>query len=296
MKGTLSAIQHYAVHDGPGIRTLVFMKGCPLRCAWCCNPETQSPVPQLRHIAFKCQGCLRCFEVCPEKAVTLLPGVTSRDFEKCAGCIEKPCIEACPSDALSLTGFDMEPAGLLDIIARDIPFYRNSGGGVTFSGGEPFHQPDFLLEMLKGCRSAGIHTAIETSGWTTEPVLRETIPLTDLFLFDLKIINPDLHFRYTGMPVDRILENLSVLAALHPHVIIRFPMIPGITDTPENIGDIIRVMKLNGLKRIDLEPYHTLGADKYPEHGMRYTLQGVQLYEQGKIEEIRARFEANNLR
>jgi len=286
VKGTISAIQHYAVHDGPGIRTLVFMKGCPLRCAWCCNPETQSPLPQLRYISFRCKGCLRCLPVCPVQAVTSISGTISRDFEKCRNCSGKPCIEECPSDALSLTGSDVEAAGLLETLARDIPFYRNSGGGVTFSGGEPFQQPEFLLEMLKRCREAGIHTAIETCGWTTELVLREAIPLTGLFLFDLKIINPDLHLRYTGKPVDRILHNLSVLASGHSHVIIRFPLVPGITDTRENLDDIIRIMKLNRLTRIDLEPYHTLGTDKYEEHGMSYDFQGLQLYEPGTVEEI----------
>ena len=295
MKGTITAIQHYAVHDGPGIRTLVFLKGCPLRCAWCCNPESQSPVSQLRYISFTCKGCLRCLAVCPVQAVTCLSGRISREFEKCRDCHDKPCIGACPSDALSLTGYDIECADLLDTVARDIPFYRNSGGGVTFSGGEPFQQPEFLLEILKRCREAGIHTAIETCGWTTEPVLREAIPLTNLFLFDLKIINPDLHLRYTGKPVDRILNNLSVLASGHPDVIIRFPLVPGITDTRENLDDIIRIMKLNRLTRIDLEPYHTLGTDKYEEHGMSYDLQGLQLYEPGRVEQIRAYFEAQNL-
>jgi len=234
-------------------------------------------------------------QVCPLQAVTSLSGMIFRDFNKCRDCTGKPCIEACPSDALSLAGFDMESAQLMETIARDIPFYRNSGGGVTFSGGEPFYQPEFLMEMLKRCKESGIHTAIETCGWTTESVLREVIPLTDLFLFDLKIINPDMHLRYTGMPVDRILDNLSVLAALHPHVVIRFPLVPGITDTPENLDDIIRIMKLNRLTRIDLEPYHTLGTDKYEEHGMSYALPGLPLYETGRVEEIRAYFEAHNL-
>jgi pyruvate formate lyase activating enzyme len=225
-------------------------------------------------------------QVCPLQAVTAVAGTISRDYAKCWNCSDKPCIDECPSDALSLTGSQIEPADLLDAVTRDIPFYRNSGGGVTFSGGEPFQQPEFLLEMLGKCRDAGIHSAIETCGWTTEPLLRAAMPLTDLFLFDLKIVDPDLHLRYTGQPVDRILENLALLAAGHSNVVIRFPLVPGITDTRENLQNIVKIMQKNSLARIDLEPYHTLGIDKYEEHGMSCSLPDIQLDEPGRVEEI----------
>ena len=295
MKGTIFAIQHYAVHDGPGIRTLVFLKGCSLRCVWCCNPESQSDHFQLRYISFHCKSCLRCITACSRGAITTAGETLLHDFDICRNCSDKPCIDACPYEALSVTGREVTPDELMDVLIRDIPFYRNSGGGVTFTGGEPFHQPGFLVEMLRRCRGSGIHTAIETCGWTTETILLEAIPLTGLFLFDLKIINPDLHLRYTGQPVGPILDNLAFVAARHPEVIIRFPLIPGITDTDENLQEIVQVMHKNLLKRIHLEPYHTLGIDKYQEHGMKYGLLDLTPYAPGKLEEVRRFFTEHSI-
>ncbi len=214
-------------------------------------------------------------------------GTLVHDFGICSECSAKPCTGACPYDARSITGREISADELIDTITRDIPFYRNSGGGVTFSGGEPFHQPEFLIEMLKRCQAAGIHTAVETCGWASQTDLRQAIPLTSLFLFDLKIINPDNHLRHTGKPVEPILENLSLLASEHPEVIVRFPLVPGITDTWENLNDILGIMKKNGLSRINLEPYHSLGADKYQEHGLDYLLHNLGHYESGNLDSFR---------
>jgi len=295
VKGIIFAIQHYAVHDGPGIRTLVFMKGCPLHCAWCCNPESQSGIPQLRYISFRCKYCLRCAEICPKGAITPGNQMINPDFSLCRICADKPCTDTCPYEALLITGQEITNDDLMDRISRDIRFYRNSGGGVTFSGGEPFQQSGFLMSLLRKCNYTGIHTAIETCGFASRTALIEAIPLTNLFLFDLKVINPDLHLRYTGQPVGPILENLALLADRHPEVIIRFPVIPGITDSDDNIRDIARVMHQNGLSRIHLEPYHTLGVDKYQEHGMRYTLPEIAPVEAERLEEISTFFRNNQI-
>ncbi len=272
MRGTIINIQHYAVHDGPGIRTLVFFKGCTMNCAWCSNPETQSPGLQLRYIAYRCKLCLKCVSVCAKAAVSLNGDHLEHSFGLCSTCESLTCIDNCSYDAVTLTGKDITSDELLGIISADIPFYDNSGGGVTFSGGEPFAQHEFLVEMLQKCKSSGIHTAVETCGWTSEKALLDALPYTDLFLFDLKIINPDVHLEFTGKPVDFILSNLALLTSLKANIVIRLPLIPGTTDSSENLEAIAKIMHQNQLKQIDLMPYHSLGEDKYEEHGMKYSL------------------------
>jgi pyruvate formate lyase activating enzyme len=280
MKGTLFDIQHFAVHDGPGIRTLVFLKGCPLRCEWCCNPESQTSARQVRYISFRCRGCHTCAKICPKNAITELEGSVNIDFAQCRNCTDKPCLDACCREALNLTGYEMDSAELLGIIEKDKAFYRNSGGGVTFTGGEPVSQPAFLLEMLKLCKESGIHTAIETCGYARTEEFERILPFTDLFLFDLKLIDPLEHLKHTGQPNDLILKNLSYLShqshqSQQPQqpqpksqIIVRFPVIPGITDTQHNLNGIIDLMKELGLTEIHLEPYHTLGLAKYEEFGI----------------------------
>ncbi|MEI6060530.1 MAG: glycyl-radical enzyme activating protein [Bacteroidota bacterium] len=286
MTGTILTILNYAVHDGPGIRTLVFMKGCPLRCSWCCNPESQSARPQLRYISFRCKACLECVIHCPSSSVSFGGSVIQRSFETCNHCDLKICIEKCNHDAISISGREITSAELTEIIARDIPFYRNSGGGVTFSGGEPLAQPAFLFEMLQQCKALDIHTAVETCGWADRKALELILPYTDLFLFDLKVMDPDLHITHTGKTVVPILENLAFLASRKAEIIIRLPLIPGITDTLQNLESVVEVMRQNNLLRIDLEPYHTLGKEKYEEHGMAYKLDHLIQYNEHQISDI----------
>ena len=215
-------------------------------------------------------------------------------FEECYGCKKRGCIVNCNSGAVCLVGKEMESAQVIEIVARDIPFYRNSGGGVTFSGGEPLSQPTFLLELLERCKKLEIHTAIETSGWAEQKIFQQILPLTDLFLFDLKIIDPALHLEFTGKSVAPILRNLSFLASKHANIIIRVPLIEDITDTPSNIESISKIMAINGLKKIVIEPFHTLGKSKYEEIGLIYTLPLNQDYPSGKAEIAREFFLRRN--
>ncbi|MBP6978451.1 MAG: glycyl-radical enzyme activating protein [Bacteroidales bacterium] len=287
MKGIIFNIQHYAVHDGPGIRTLLFLKGCPLRCQWCCNPESQRLQPQLRYIRSRCRSCLECVIHCPDSSLSFTDGVIHRSFDDCNRCPSKVCIEVCNHDALTVSGKEITSGELIDIIALDIPFYRNSGGGVTFSGGEPLFQHEFLRNVLQKCKALGIHTAVETCGWADRKSFGRILPFTDLFLFDLKIIDPDLHLFYTGKPVHPVLENLAYLVSEKASIEIRFPLIKGITDTDENRKDIIDIMRKNDLKRICLEPYHALGKPKYEEHGMEFRLGAVDPYDGEELKDFR---------
>ncbi|MFA6128352.1 MAG: glycyl-radical enzyme activating protein [Bacteroidales bacterium] len=274
-EGKLFDIQHFGVHDGPGIRTLVFFKGCPMQCSWCCNPESQSPTEQMRYVAFRCKACFSCVSACPYQAIVPQDNSVLVDFSRCATCMERPCLEACNFGALNLTGYSITTEKLIGIIQKDIAFYRNSGGGVTFTGGEPLYQPVFLKEILGECKKAGIHTAIETCGYSRRTDLEDIVPLVDLFLFDIKIIDPDKHRQHTGRSNKLILDNLTCLASTDKRIILRFPLIPGMTDTAENIGDVILLMNKLGLKDIDLEPYHSLGVAKYDELGIKNPLGSI---------------------
>ena len=267
--GIVFDIQHYAVHDGPGIRTLVFLKGCPLRCAWCCNPESQAPRPVLRKFQERCRACLRCADVCPHGAVRLTEGVVVVDRARCAACDAMPCVPACPSQALAVSGQTMSVEAVVSRVAADRGFYRNSGGGVTFSGGEPLAQRAFLMALLAACRAEGIHTAVETCGQVDPAALREAEPLVDLFLFDLKGADADRHRRLTGHDNGAILENLALLAALcRDKVVVRLPLVPGLTDDEPSLGAIAAFTGRLGLTTVQVVPYHPLGRDKYREVGL----------------------------
>jgi len=267
--GTVFDIQHYAVHDGPGIRTLVFLKGCPLRCAWCCNPESHSALPQLRHRIARCRSCLACAAACPRGAVKRVAGRPRFERATCTACSGRECVEACPENALQVAGERLTLDAVMARVVADASFYRNSGGGVTFSGGEPFLQADFLLAALARCRSAGIHTAVETCGHAPLEVVRLAEPLVDLFLFDIKVVDPRRHQELTGVDNRLILDNLSFLSRHAPaKVLLRLPLIPECTDEDSNLESIAGLARKLGLGRIYLEPYHALGHGKYAELGL----------------------------
>ena len=267
--GLVFDIQHYAVHDGPGIRTLVFLKGCPLRCVWCCNPESQATRPELRRFAGRCRTCLRCAGVCPHQAVRVDGDTVVFDRPMCARCEDMRCVAVCPSQALAVSGTIMDIGEVVARVAADREFYRNSGGGVTFSGGEPFAQSAFLLALLQACRQLGIHTAVETSGHVDARVLLAAESHVDLFLLDVKVVDAARHRLLTGVANGVIVEALTALAARSPQkVVLRVPLIPGFTDDRANLEAIAALARQLSLTTINLVPYHPLGCDKYEEIGL----------------------------
>jgi pyruvate formate lyase activating enzyme len=265
MTGLVFDIQRYAVHDGPGIRTLVFLKGCPLRCPWCCNPESQKFRPQLKRSALRCRACGSCADACPDGRN---PAAEPFGGEACETCTAWNCAAACPQVALARVGAEWTSAGVVAEVAKDRAFYENSGGGVTLSGGEPLAQPEFALEILMGCKEEGIRTALETCGFATPEVVGEVETLVDLFLFDLKLADPGRHLELLGAPLAPIVQNLRFLASRRPSdIVVRVPVVPGYTDGEENLRGLAELVVTLGLRRVELEPYHSLGEEKYRELG-----------------------------
>ncbi len=298
MKGTLFDIQHYAVHDGPGIRTLVFLKGCPLACDWCCNPESQSHLPELRSHAVRCRSSQRCVSACPAGAIRVGSEGLFIDRTHCTVCPSWSCVEACPESALVRIGAETTVESVLQRVADDRDFYRNSGGGVTFSGGEPFAQAPFLLALLQGCRERGISTAVETCGFVRGEDLVASEPFVDLFLFDLKVMDQERSKTLTGQDNALILENLAALAQRCPErIIVRVPLIPGATDDTPNLEAIAQFMLRHGLDQVQLEPYHVLGTEKYSGLGRTYACEAdPRALTRERIHEIGRVFEAQGIR
>lgn len=258
MKATIFDIQRNSFVDGPGIRTTVFLKGCNLRCKWCHNPESQLPERQMMIYKDKCTGCGKCREVCPTGG------------ENCVFCGK--CELYCPSDARKICGKEYTSDEVLSEVIKDLTFYRNSGGGVTFSGGECMLQIDFLAEILKKCKANDIHTAVDTAGNVPWEYFEKILPYTDLFLYDVKCFSDELHIEGTGVSNKRIKENLKKLSAeFNGDIIIRIPLIPGYND------DISELQKtadfLSGISAVKTEllPYHAMGEHKYDALGMDCT-------------------------
>lgn len=256
MLATIFDIEHASFVDGPGIRTTVFFKGCNLRCAWCHNPEGLIRQKQMMFYRDKCSGCGKCKEVCPY------------NLEKCDFCGK--CELYCPNDARKICGKDYTVDEVFAQLIKDKDFYENSGGGVTFSGGECMLQLDFLFEILKKCKENGIHTAVDTAGYIPFESFEKIIPFTDLFLYDIKSMNTDVHKKYTGVGNELILENLSKLLKMKIPVWIRVPIIPGVNDTAEEMLKIKEFLIKNGKpQKIELLPYHRMGENKYNALGMK---------------------------
>ncbi len=252
-EGLIFNIQRFSLHDGPGIRTVVFFKGCPLRCLWCHNPEGQFFKKEMVFWEERCISCKTCLNTCSNSAVN--------DPEKCLLCAK--CVEACPSGAREIAGKEMTVEEVMDEIKKDIAFYDESSGGVTFSGGEPLLQKDFLIPLLKICKENGINTAIETCGYSRWEVLFYVSRFTDLFLFDLKIMDEESHRKFTGVSNNIILENLKNLSSVHKKIIVRIPVIPGVNDNIENINKTADFILSLGIKEAHLLPFHSAGIEKY---------------------------------
>jgi len=299
--GLVFNIQRYAIHDGAGVRTLVFMKGCPLRCQWCSNPEGQKRHPETGFMESRCVGAetckARCVEACPEHGITLSPeGRPVIDRELCAHCGK--CSEACYYGPLKLVGREMTVEEVLSEVEKDRPFYRRSGGGVTIGGGEPLMQAEFAAQLLEACQRRHLHTAIETTGFGSRRRLRKVLEHADLVYFDIKHMDPVRHKDLTGVSNERILENLrGVLSAdKHYEVIIRITTIPGVNDSEENISACARFAVELGCEKIELVPYHKLGVSKYGQYGMEYHLGNVESPTRERMQTLRRIVESFGLR
>jgi pyruvate formate lyase activating enzyme len=259
-------IKQFSIHDGPGIRTTVFLKGCPLSCWWCHNPEGQAMEPELILRPERCIGCGACLETCEHGAISQDEGHIVTDRERCTAC--GACVQVCYAEARALVGREVTVAEVLDAIERDTAFYDQSGGGVTISGGEPLAQPDFLRELLRACQARGLHTTLDTCGCAPWEALDSVRQYVDLFLYDLKLMDDERHRAFTGVSNRPILENLRRLSREGHRIVLRVPVIPGINDDEENL----RAMRtfaadLPHLERVDLLPYHRIGRDKYQRLG-----------------------------
>ena len=281
LTGKLYDIQGFSVHDGPGIRTTVFLKGCPLRCPWCHSPESQEFPTELNWMEIRCKGvdaCGRCLFACPEKAIT--PGakkispkdnseitLVKIDRTKCTSCFR--CADACPQNALYRCGTEYTVEQVMDRVKRDLPFYKRSGGGVTVSGGECLWQPEFTLALLKACKEAGIHTAVDTTGYCKWEIMEKILPYADLFLYDLKQMDPDKHRRVIGVENERILDNARRLSKAGAKLQVRIPTIPMFNDNEASYRDFGKfILELgDAVETVQLLPYHNLGVVKWERLG-----------------------------
>ena len=294
-KGWVFDIKKFAVHDGPGIRTTVFLKGCPLRCWWCHNPEAMDPNPQLVFFANKCIGCGECFKVCRQGAHEILAsGERIHHRDRCVLCGE--CVEHCYAEALVMEGKQMSVEEVMIELRKDIPFYENSGGGITISGGEPTFQSAFTLALLRQCKEEGLHTALDTCGQTRWTTYEQLLPYVDLVLYDLKHIDPERHRKYTGVRNDLILENLHKMSQYGVPIEIRMPIIPTLNDAREFIeGAAAFLQPLEHITRVQLLPYHRLGESKYERLGLEGKMPAIDPPPKESLEEIAAWMRAYGL-
>ena len=262
--GLVFDVQRYSLHDGPGIRTTVFLKGCPLRCAWCHNPESMNAAPELRVFGSRCIRCEACRAACPLGGAR--PGEPP-DPRVCLAC--GSCAGACPTRAREVIGRATTVEALVDALAADSPFYDESGGGVTFSGGEPLRQWRFLVRALEAARACGYHVAVDTSGYAAERTIVRVAEAADLFLYDLKVMDPARHRRFTGVGLEPILRNLRTLDERGANVWIRLPLVPGHNDDTANLQAVGRfVAGLRRTRRVHVLPYHRLASAKYERLGL----------------------------
>ncbi len=269
--GIVFDIQRASFHDGPGIRTTVFLKGCPLHCLWCHNPEAVSRQPQLFFYSQKCRLCGDCASACPEGAHSIVDGVHQIQFERCTACGD--CVPACSQRALKISGQEMSVSQVMQEVTADRDFYEATGGGLTLSGGEPMAQFAFTRDLLRAAQAQGIHTCLQTSGFAPQKMYAQLLPYVDLFQLDYKITGSSEHKKYTGVRSELILANLDFLYQSGKPIVLRCPIIPGINDTPQHFSGIQALnARYPNLAGVEILPYHDMGNNKRTSIGQQMTL------------------------
>lgn len=285
--GRILSIERCSMHDGPGIRTTVFFKGCPLRCLWCHNPESQAFEPELYYLRERCRFCAACVAACRHSVHAVAEGEHELDRERCAVCGR--CVEACPAQALEIKGSQWSVAEIMSEVEKDRAYYDSSGGGLTVSGGEPTSQYDFCRALLAQARTAGIHTCLETCAATSARRLTELARLVDLWLIDWKETDPALHERYTGVDNARIRENILSLDAAGAEILLRCPIVPGLNDREDHLAGIAELAgQMRNIRGIEVMAYHPMGASKSRAIGRTYPLEGVDYPEAAEVDRWRA--------
>lgn len=277
-------IERFATHDGEGIRTVVFLSGCPLRCPWCANPETWTMSAKLFYNQKKCVHCQTCVHNCPTKAITMFEGTLQYDADACIHC--NACVDHCLQDALQFSGLDKTVEEIMAEVRKDRDYYQTSNGGLTLSGGEPFVQFDGFMELLKAAQKEGLSVYVETTGQYPQDQLRQALPYIDTFLFDIKHVNAAKLKEVTHADLNQILTNARYISENHPDkLIIRVPVIPGFNNDQETLNAIIQLADQLHAREIHLLPYHTLGKNKYEKMGMTYAMKDIPMMKKQDLEE-----------
>jgi len=293
MEGLVFDIQRFSIHDGPGIRTIVFLKGCPLSCRWCSNPESQKLKPVIMYQEANCIHCGKCIAACKKGAISINnKGFINRDV--CTACGE--CVNVCPASALTIKGRKMTVEQVVKELKKDATNYRRSGGGITLSGGEPLVQSEFAKEIFKACKAQGWHTAIETTGYAKAEIIENVFPYVDLALMDIKNINSNIHKEYTGVSNEIILENANKISKI-TKMVVRVPVIPGFNSSEQSILETCKFVKiLNNVDTVHLLPYHTYGENKYDLLGRDYLMKESKTLNSDEIENLKKIVESQGIK
>ena len=292
--GTIFDIKKFAIHDGPGVRTTVFLKGCPMGCWLCHNPESQAFSGDLLLRSGRCDRCGDCVEACPLDAISLNEKSVHIHRSRCDLC--GACVDACLRDALEIAGRAVSVAEVMAELEKDAVFYDESGGGITFSGGEPLSQPDFLMDLLRACKARGFGTAVDTCGHAEPEIFQQVAEHVDLFLYDLKLVDDERHLQFTGASNESIHENLRWLAERGEEVLIRFPLLPGINDDGENVDALGSLLASLPVRYpVDILPYHRMGVDKYERLERDHRLPDLQPPSEEQILEVVGRLKSYGL-